>query len=74
MKSLKNNLGQTSVEYILLIVVIVSVGTSVFKLIEKKFLDGPGSFQQKFLGNFAETFGGNNGGFQGQFKHFIIRR
>lgn len=69
-----NQKGQSSVEYILLMVVVISIATSVFDIIEKRFLDGPGSFTQIFLKEFSDTFGGSNGSFQGEFKHFVIRK
>lgn len=66
--------GQTSLEYILLFTVVVTITISTFKVINKNLVDGPNSIKQKYLNQISETFGGSNGSFQGDFKHFIIRR
>lgn len=73
-KNILNQLGQTSVEYILLIVVVVVVAQSVFGKLEGFLISNPDSVKNKYLGGYSSMFGGQNGSFQGQYKRFTIRR
>jgi len=70
----KNEKGQTSVEYILLIVVIVSIMTNVFRQLEGYMVDGPNSLQSKLIKSFSSNAQGSNTEFSGQYKYFVIRR
>jgi len=73
-KSFLGQAGQTSVEYILLIVVVITVGTSVFEKLEERLFSGPNSFKNQYLGGYANMFSGSNGSFQGAYKRFVVRR
>ena len=66
--------GQTSVEYILMIVVVIFVSTSVFKKIEEYVVSNPDSFINGYLNAYRQGFGGGNGGFTGAYKYFTVRR
>ena len=70
----KNAKGQTTVEYILLLVVVVSVMSTVFTQLEDFMVGGPDSLQGKFLNSFKSGAQGNNDDFSGQYKYFVIRR
>ena len=72
--SFKDEKGQTTVEYILLLVVVVTVMSSVFKQLEGYMVDGPDSLQGKFLQSFNSGAQGGNSEFSGQYKYFVIRR
>lgn len=73
-KNILNQIGQTSVEYILLIVVVVVVAQSVFGKLEGFLISNPDSIKNKYLGGYANMFGGSNASFQGQYKRFTVRR
>jgi hypothetical protein len=66
--------GQTSVEYILLIVVVVTVATSLFSSLEGYLITNPNSLKNRYLGGYKNMFSGSNGSFQGQYKRFTVRR
>lgn len=71
---LKNEKGQTTVEYILLIAVVVSVMSVVFEQLEEKMLSGPNSLQSKFLKGFEGTANPNGSGEEVfTYKYFVIR-
>jgi Flp pilus assembly pilin Flp len=69
-----NHKGQTAVEYILLIAVIVVVMTTVFKKLEQYIVSNPDSLQANFIKNFENGVSGYNGDFKGKYQRFIIRR
>ena len=73
-KNILSQLGQTSVEYIMLIVVVVAVSSSVFEKLEGFLISNPDSIKNKYLGGYASMFGGSNGSFQGQYRYFSVRR
>ena len=66
-------LGQTMVEYILLIAVVTLITNSLFVKLDEYLITNPDSFQNKYLGSYASTFSGENPGFQGQYKYFTVR-
>lgn len=72
-KSLKET-GQTSVEYILLIVVVVAIATSLFNQLEGYLISNPDSLKNQYLGGYSQMFSGSNGSFQGEYKRFTVRR
>lgn len=61
-----NQKGQTSVEYILLLVIVVTITTSMFKLLEDKLV-GPNGLTGKYLDSFETSFTSN-------YKVFTLRR
>lgn len=61
-----NQRGQTSVEYILLLVIIVTITTSMFKLLESKLV-GEEGLSGKYLDSFESSFTTN-------YKVFTLRR
>lgn len=66
--------GQTAVEYILMIVVIIFVATGVFKKIEEYLITNPDSMINLYLSSYKTAFGGAEGGFTGAYRFFNIRR
>lgn len=75
LKSLRNNrLGQTSVEYILLIAVIASVAIPIGKKLEAYIVGNPNSLIGKMISNYNDMFGGANGGVTLKYKRFSLRR
>ena len=66
--------GQTSVEYILLLVVVIAVGSALFKKVEGYLISDPDSLRNTYLGEYQDMFSGQNGSFQGQYKRFTIKR
>lgn len=70
----KDEKGQTTVEYILLLVVIISIMSSVLKELEEYMVTGPNSMQNKFIKSFSSAVQGGNASFSGQYKYFVIRR
>lgn len=71
---INNDKGQTTVEYILLIAVVVVVMSSVFKRLEELIITDPNSLQNSFLSGFGGTIEGENSGFQGRYERFIVKR
>ena len=66
MKLIRSKTGQTTVEYILLLVVVVFLIRGVLSKVEDFFLDGDDSFLSRF------TEGNNH--FTGNFKTFTLRK
>lgn len=69
-----NQAGQTSVEYILMLVVVIFVAGSVFEKLEGFLISDPDSLKNTYLGEYGDMFSGQNGSFQGQYKYFTIKR
>ncbi|MCT4640677.1 MAG: class III signal peptide-containing protein [Bacteriovoracaceae bacterium] len=61
-----NQKGQTSIEYILMIVIVVTIATSAFKLIGARITGDQG-----FIGQYIASF---NKGFTSNYKVFTLRR
>ena len=55
----KDERGQTMVEYVLLIAIVVVVSFSVFKKIDGYLVSNPNSFQNKYLRGFSRFLGGS---------------
>lgn len=73
-RRISNQAGQTSVEYILMILVVVSVATSVFGKLEEYLITGPKSIKNQYLGVYKNMFSGSNGSFTGSYKWFTIKK
>jgi Flp pilus assembly pilin Flp len=71
---LKNRLGQTSVEYILLIAVIASVAIPIGKRLEGYIIGNPNSLVGRMISSYKTMFGGENGGVTLRYKRFSLRR
>jgi hypothetical protein len=71
---LKSNKAQASLEYILLILVIVSVAVPLFKTIEQHVVTNPNSMLNTFLASYRQMFGGDQGGVSLQYKRFTLKR
>ncbi|MBT4793295.1 MAG: hypothetical protein HON90_17120 [Halobacteriovoraceae bacterium] len=69
-----NQKGQTLVEYILLITVVVTVTVSLFHKLDEYLISNPDSFQNQYINSYRSTFQGQNGGFSGQYQYFTVRR
>ncbi|MBC77625.1 MAG: hypothetical protein CME64_16590 [Halobacteriovoraceae bacterium] len=67
-----NDLGQTMVEYILLLAVVSVITVSLFKSLEDSLVSGPNSLINSYLGEFNQMFQG--GSYNGQYKRFTIKR
>lgn len=65
--------GQTAVEYILLLAVVMLIGGSLFKKVEGYLISDPDSIAKTYVKSFENMFGGQNGSFQGQYKYFTIK-
>lgn len=63
-----NERGQASVEYVLMIAVVVLVSLSVFNKM-KQYIVGNNSIRTTFLGKFSESFGENM-----SFKRFPFKK
>jgi hypothetical protein len=66
--------GQTSVEYIMMIFVVVTVATAVFEKLEGYILTNPNSIKNQYLGTYKNMFSGSNGSFNGQYKWFTVKK
>jgi Flp pilus assembly pilin Flp len=69
---LKSQKGQTSVEYILMIVVVSILSMSVFKKLEGYLISNPDSFKNTYLGKYKNMFEGGSTNLQ--YKQFTLRR
>ncbi len=78
MKKLKvkklNQKGQTMVEYILLIAVIMVLMSSIFGQIHALLLDNPDSLTNTYLDSYRNMFEGGNASFKGRYKYYQIPR
>jgi hypothetical protein len=64
-----NQRGQTSVEYILLLSVMITLSITFFGKVEEFVLTNPDSMVNRYLGSYRQLFGVN-----GSYKTFSIRR
>ena len=71
-KLLKNEKGQTSVEYILMIVVVAIVATSIFGKLEGYLISNPDSFKNRYLGQYKNMFEAGNANLA--YKYFTLKR
>lgn len=71
---IKNEKGQTSVEYILLLSVIIAIMSNLLPRIQEYLISNPNSLQNTVLSGFGDTIEGYNDGFDGQYKYFTLRR
>jgi len=65
-----NQRGQTSVEYILLLSVMITLSITFFGKVEEFVVTNPDSMVNRYLGSYRQLFGGVNG----SYKTFSIRR
>ncbi len=70
----KNERGQTSVEYILLMAVVVGILSTIFPRIQAFLIENPNSLQNTVLSGFGDTVEGFNNGFSGRYERFTLRR
>jgi hypothetical protein len=63
--------GQTSVEYILLVSVMIFMSVTFFKKVEEHLLTNPDSMINRYLGAYRGSMGG---GINASYKTFSIRR
>jgi len=73
-KILKSEKGQTSVEYIFMILVVVIVSISVFKKIHEYVISNPDSFINRYTAAFNASFGGAGDGGSFNYKRFRLLR
>ena len=75
MKAMKlNEKGQTSIEYILLLAVIMGIMSNLLPRIREYMIENPNSLQNTVLGGFGNTLEGFNNGFDGKYQRFTLRR
>lgn len=72
MKKFLSQKGQTSVEYILMIVTVTVVATSIFKQLEGHLISNPNSFKNRYLGQYKNMFEAGNVNLQ--YKYFTLKR
>lgn len=73
-KLLSNCSGQTMVEYILLILVVVVIIQSVFVKLNDFIISNPNSLQNKYLQGYTSIFSAGADGVDGNFKRFRLIR
>lgn len=66
-----NNQGQTSVEYLLLLVVSIGLGVTFYKKMDEYMIKSPNSFIAKSLNSYKEAL---NTDPNGRFSRFPLRR
>ncbi len=74
---MKDQDGQTSVEYILLVAVIIFIAISFIDKVNKYVIENPDSLVNAYLGGFEKIFGSSgagSGGVNGQYKTFTLPR
>lgn len=71
-KLVENEKGQTSVEYILMIVVVAIVATSIFGKLEGYLISNPDSFKNRYLGQYKNMFEAGNANLA--YKYFTLKR
>lgn len=71
-KNILSEAGQTSVEYILMIVCMAIVATSIFKKLEGHLISNPDSFKNRYLGQYKDMFNGGN--VNAEYKYFTLKR
>lgn len=74
---MRNQKGQTSVEYVLLLVVMISLSITFFNKVTDLVVDNPDSLVNRYLGGFTKVFGSTPGGttgVDGQYKRFRLPR
>ncbi|HXH29708.1 MAG TPA: hypothetical protein VNJ01_02735 [Bacteriovoracaceae bacterium] len=65
------NLGQTSVEYLLLLVVSVGLGVTFFKKMDEYLIKNPNSLISKSLNSYRDTLSADP---TGRYSRFPLRR
>ena len=74
---MKDEQGQTSVEYVLLLAVMIFIAIAFFEKVNAFVVDNPDSLMNRYLGGFTRVLGspatGNNG-VDGQYKTFSLPR
>lgn len=68
MNKKKNEKGQTMVEYVLLLAVMISILVPLFKKFEGAILTNNNSFVKTYLKSFENAF------FEGNYRYFTIKR
>lgn len=74
---MKNEKGQTSVEYILLLAVMIPLCITFFTKVTDFVVDNPDSLVNRYLGGFSNVFGspdGGTSGVSGEYKRFRLPR
>lgn len=70
----KSQKGQASVEYILMMIVVVSVAVGFFKRMDGYLVSNPDSIINVYLASFDDMFGANHSGLNLKYKRFHIRK
>lgn len=73
----KNEKGQTSVEYILLLAVMIPLSITFFTKVTDFVVDNPDSLVNRYLGGFTKVLGSTSGGttgVDGKYKVFRLPR
>lgn len=74
-KGKRRQLGQTMVEYVLILAVVVSVAFAVFRRIDEFLVSNPDSFQNRYLRGFASILGNSaDTSVRARYKRYRIPR
>jgi len=73
---MKNEKGQTSVEYVLLIAVMITIAVTFFGKLNEYIITNPDSVMNRYLGGFQRILGSPDGpsGVSGSYKRFRLPR
>jgi hypothetical protein len=73
---MKNEKGQTSVEYVLLIAVMITIAVTFFGKLNEYIITNPDSVLNRYLGGFQQVLGSpdGNSGVSGSYKRFRLPR
>lgn len=66
--------GQTSVEYIFMMVVAIAIGTAAFKQLKKHLIEKPDGFLNQYVKTFEGSFNHDHSGLSLAYKRFSIKR
>ena len=73
MKALMKKSGQATVEYLLLIVVVITIGYSAYERIDENFFSNNGFFDRYFSG-VQQVFTSGSSGLNLKYKRFRLSR
>ncbi len=74
---MKNEKGQTAIEYLLLLAVMIFIAIAFFEKVNAFVVDNPDSLLNRYLGGFTNILGSPEAGttgVSGQYKQFYLPR
>jgi uncharacterized protein (UPF0333 family) len=69
-----NEKGQASLEYILLVAVMITLAISFFGKVNEYVIDNPDSLLNSYLGGFQNVLGSSGNGVNANYKRFNLPR